>query len=433
MRYTLRLLTLDQLGRAATLICALELERQKDVDEARRRGRSRSACGSGRPRRRTAWAARATTTATRPAPRRSPSRTTTSKPIADPAGGLPVVRHEVHAELVPACMPNPDEPDRPARRLRRTATARSRGDNPLPIVAVDEPIYRRLPCFLIATVDKFAAMPWTGAGRRASSAGVDRHDQHGFYGPCEPERRASRCRAAAAAAGPDHPGRAAPDLRPAGHDGRAVRDGARRAVHAATVDGKTRPAEDHRLDGHGAPRREPDPGALQPPARWTSSRRRDPTAATRSSPRRTPPTRATPGSTSASPPRGAASKVILLRTYLALLAAAQKAYVAERRQEEPEQPRRPVHDAARLLQQPARAGRQPAHRRGRGRHRARRLRQPQARGREPTGSFANRKIAYDVVELTSRVQHRQGGRGQAAAGTAVPRRRTASTWPWPPT
>jgi hypothetical protein len=29
MRYTLRLLTLDQLGRAAGLICALELERQK--------------------------------------------------------------------------------------------------------------------------------------------------------------------------------------------------------------------------------------------------------------------------------------------------------------------------------------------------------------------------------------------------------------------
>ena len=36
-------------------------------------------------------------------------------------------------------------------------------DRPLPIVAVDEPIYRRLPCFLIATVDKFAGTPWTGA------------------------------------------------------------------------------------------------------------------------------------------------------------------------------------------------------------------------------------------------------------------------------
>ena len=33
MRYTLRLLTLDQLGRAATLICALELERQQDVEK----------------------------------------------------------------------------------------------------------------------------------------------------------------------------------------------------------------------------------------------------------------------------------------------------------------------------------------------------------------------------------------------------------------
>jgi len=33
MRYTLRLLTLDQLGRAATLICALELERQRDVEK----------------------------------------------------------------------------------------------------------------------------------------------------------------------------------------------------------------------------------------------------------------------------------------------------------------------------------------------------------------------------------------------------------------
>ncbi len=31
MRYTLRLLTLDQLARAAGLVCALELEREKDV------------------------------------------------------------------------------------------------------------------------------------------------------------------------------------------------------------------------------------------------------------------------------------------------------------------------------------------------------------------------------------------------------------------
>ena len=60
-------------------------------------------------------------------------------------------------------------------------------DRPLPIVAVDEPIYRRLPCFLIATVDKFAGMPWTGPiagffGR------VQRFDKQGFYGACDPDR-----------------------------------------------------------------------------------------------------------------------------------------------------------------------------------------------------------------------------------------------------
>ena len=49
---------------------------------------------------------------------------------------------------------------------------------------MDEPIYRRLPCFIIATVDKFAALPWTGPvggffGR------VERYDKRGFYGPCD--------------------------------------------------------------------------------------------------------------------------------------------------------------------------------------------------------------------------------------------------------
>ncbi len=60
-------------------------------------------------------------------------------------------------------------------------------DRPLPILAVDEPIYRRLPCFLIATVDKFAALPWKGeTGKFFGRA--DRYDRQGFYGPCEPGR-----------------------------------------------------------------------------------------------------------------------------------------------------------------------------------------------------------------------------------------------------
>ena len=67
---------------------------------------------------------------------------------------------------------------------RNCAFAANTG-RPLPIVAVDEPIYRRLPAFLIATVDKFASLPWVG--ETASFFGrANRFDNAGFYGPAEP-------------------------------------------------------------------------------------------------------------------------------------------------------------------------------------------------------------------------------------------------------
>ncbi len=61
------------------------------------------------------------------------------------------------------------------------------GDRPLPILAVDEPIYRRLPTFLVATVDKFATLPWVGASG-ALLGGADRYDRDGFYGAAEPRQ-----------------------------------------------------------------------------------------------------------------------------------------------------------------------------------------------------------------------------------------------------
>ena len=60
-------------------------------------------------------------------------------------------------------------------------------DRPLPIVTVDEPLYRRLPAFLIATVDKFAALPWVGPSG-ALLGGASRYDATGFYGAAEPGR-----------------------------------------------------------------------------------------------------------------------------------------------------------------------------------------------------------------------------------------------------
>ena len=182
MRYTLRLLTLDQLGRAAALICALELERQKDAEKlgdwpfeiALWVGRAATPNHMGHKGDNQRETARAKTIAFKSDDR---------KPSPIPLEECPWCGTKFKSTSF-SLKPNPNNPT----DLRINCVNRdcdfSRG-NPLPIVAVDEPIYRRLPCFMIATVDKFAAMPWTGEvggffGR------VERYDKDGFYGPCTP-------------------------------------------------------------------------------------------------------------------------------------------------------------------------------------------------------------------------------------------------------
>jgi hypothetical protein len=183
MRYTLRLLTLDQLGRAATLICAMELVRQKNVDKL---GTWPFEIGL--------WVGRATT----------PNRMGQKGDDDDHSARTKTRRYQQDSKKHPSPIPlencpwcnakfEPDSftlhpnPDKPlSLRIvcvnRRCAFI---GDNTLPIVAVDESIYRRLPALLIATVDKFAALPWTGE-TGALFGKVDRHDGSGFYGPCDP-------------------------------------------------------------------------------------------------------------------------------------------------------------------------------------------------------------------------------------------------------
>jgi hypothetical protein len=182
MRYTLRLLTLEQLSRAATLICALELERQKDEKKL---GPWPFEIGL--------WVGKAAT------PNKMGKRgdgdgesarakTTDFQTGASKASPIPL-------EECPWCgtkftknsfqlLPNRDFPvDLRVNCINRRCDF-SRGRS-LPILGVDEPIYRRLPCFLIATVDKFAAMPWTG-NVGAFFGRVERYDNQGFYGPCDP-------------------------------------------------------------------------------------------------------------------------------------------------------------------------------------------------------------------------------------------------------
>jgi hypothetical protein len=190
MRYTLRLLTLDQLGRAATLVCALEVERQQDVARLGRWpfeiglwvGQSATPNRMGKKGDRDEHTARARTIAFQ--------NDSGRKPAPMPLETCPWCGWKFSADSF-KLLPNSDAPT----DLRVMCTHRDclfharRQPRGLPIVAVDEPIYRRLPAFLIATVDKFASLPWVG--ETAGLFGrVDRSDSEGFYGPSEPGRGA---------------------------------------------------------------------------------------------------------------------------------------------------------------------------------------------------------------------------------------------------
>ncbi len=188
MRYTLRLLTLDQLSRAAALVCALELEREADpaalgpwpfeiglwVGKAatpNRMGRKGDKNAEGTARQKVLG-----------------YRKDSKRPIPIPLETCPWCGTRFKPTSF-ALLPNADSPT-DLRVVCASQKCAFRGDRALPILTVDEPIYRRLPCFLIATVDKFASLPWVGeAGALLGKA--DRADAHGFYGPAAPAGRGS--------------------------------------------------------------------------------------------------------------------------------------------------------------------------------------------------------------------------------------------------
>lgn len=154
LRYTLRLLTLDQLGRAATLVCALELLRK----ELGSLGEVRFSVGL--------WVGRSATANTFAQVRETitkykndASRTAES---GCPLTECPWCRRELGRDSFSLVPPrSPDEvvigclnPDCPFAARKEPGG--------LPVVYVDEQIYSELPSFLVATVDKFAMLPWRG-------------------------------------------------------------------------------------------------------------------------------------------------------------------------------------------------------------------------------------------------------------------------------
>lgn len=189
MRYTLRLLTLDQLSRAAGVICALELMRGDPAwqEDGRRLlgdwpieiglwvGSAASPNRLGKT-----GDGRDDTAVARVRRFRRNGREAPAPIKACPWCGTPFGRDSF------SCKPSDAAPQNMEVRCTNSACDFTR-DRPLPVLTVDEAIYRRLPAFLIATVDKFAGLPWIG-----QSGGffghVDRTDEWGFYGAAEPGR-----------------------------------------------------------------------------------------------------------------------------------------------------------------------------------------------------------------------------------------------------
>lgn len=194
MRYTLRLLTMDQLTRASTLICALELERQRQPEKL---GPWPFEIGL--------WVGLSATPNIMGHKGDSKDKTARSKTrkfqrdSRSNASPIPL-------ENCPWCgekfttstfelYPNPDHPI----ELRIICTNRRKWEDDslqcyfngrikLPIVAVDEPLYRRLPCFVIATVDKFANLPWVGQTGALFGKVTHYKEKEGFYGPVDSPR-----------------------------------------------------------------------------------------------------------------------------------------------------------------------------------------------------------------------------------------------------
>jgi Helicase conserved C-terminal domain len=192
MRYTLRLLTLDQLARAAGVVCALELMRDDptNVDAKGRKilgdwpieiglwvGSDASPNRLGR----TGDGDKHTAVG-----RVQRYRNGQDKRAPAPLKACPWCGTEFTSASF-ACVPNNTAPTNMEIRCANTACDFTRG-RALPVLTVDVSIYRRLPAFLIATVDKFASLPWLGE-TGAFFGNVDRFEAGvGFFGAAEPSR-----------------------------------------------------------------------------------------------------------------------------------------------------------------------------------------------------------------------------------------------------
>ena len=183
MRYTLRLLTIQQFQRAATLLCACEVLRSEDPESW---GDHRFSIGL--------WLGMQGTPNSHDESRRALARIQ-YEPSEEGANPCQLESCSWCGEPL-----TPDDywTDGEALRTRvacpREACqfSRSKSEIGLPVLVVDEEIYRECPSMLIATVDKFAQMPWNGQVQSLFGFVNRECDRCGFLTAATPHVRAHR-------------------------------------------------------------------------------------------------------------------------------------------------------------------------------------------------------------------------------------------------
>ncbi|WP_425833275.1 helicase-related protein [Streptomyces fractus] len=164
MRYTLRLLTLQQFERATILICAMEKLRLRMPQEL---GGEEISLGM--------WVGKSAT------PNELQRAGERLKDIAD-KGELDT-ENPVQLRVCPWCGTGLDHTDYTVDEGARRMWVRCRGKDcdfadGLPVHLVDEAVYAARPTLVIATVDKFASMPW-----RERTAALFNRDRSGDATP----------------------------------------------------------------------------------------------------------------------------------------------------------------------------------------------------------------------------------------------------------
>ena len=187
MRYTLRLLTLQQFQRATTLICAMELERQEALSSGDKiLGTEPFTIGL--------WVGNKVTPGTT-----ADSHSAIQK-IRDPdkfdAGGSSPAQLTncpwCGSEISDRCDIEVDKNslrtkiycgDKKGRCVFSKGQSSNKPHPGLPVIVVDEEIYHRPPSMMIATVDKFAMMAWRGGTRTLFGQATAECPRHGLLWP----------------------------------------------------------------------------------------------------------------------------------------------------------------------------------------------------------------------------------------------------------